>query len=158
EDLDSLPYLVVAVIEVESSVVGYARKFKRGEPVRFRQKLVPKSTATVMLWPKIAEYEAVLLESAGGRPMPSVAKQFQAKKEDTFKGREKPDPQKVLPLARWALEHGLTDKVATVLDELAKSDQTNTIVAAYLKVKADLAKPLPKEDLAETWKGQLLDG
>jgi len=163
EDLDGIPSIVVAVIEVNpTTTASYLSKFKGRpnarpfpippSPVYFRHKW----GKTPMI-SKCIDYDAIILE-AGGKPIPSVKVQFKTKEEALFKGKEKPSTEEVLTLARWTLEHGLVDQFVQVMDKLAATDKSNTAVAAYSKVKADLEKPLAKEDLAKIWKDKLLDG
>jgi hypothetical protein len=63
--------------------------------------------------------------------------------------RDKPSTDKVLELADWALSHGLLNKFEELMDKLAVDDKSNAAVADYLKVKAELAKPVAKMPSAE---------
>jgi len=87
--------------------------------------------------------------------LPSVHKQFQARQTELLKS---PSTDEAIKLARWALHNGLITDFESVMDKLAETDKTNSLVAAYLKIKADLAKPVGKTDVAAKWKGKILDG
>jgi hypothetical protein len=150
EIIDEVPFLVVAVIEVRgpAGVGGYVKKFNAGLPVRFYHKW-----GSALLVKKTDQYEVKLLEGSNGRPLANVADRFKQLYDEEV--RNKGD---LLKVAAWALEHGLLDSFVMVMDKLAETDKTNTAVAAYLKVKAELARPVGKEDVAAKWKDKLLEG
>src|SRR5947209_19309945 len=75
---------------------------------------------------------------------------------ETFKA--KPDIASVLDLARCALQHGLVGKCADMLDKAAEIDKANPVVVAYLKVKAELDRPLPKGERPGEIQSKLLVG
>src|SRR5262249_55092917 len=65
--------------------------------------------------------------------------------------KEKPSAEEAVKLARWALEHGLTEECAQVMDKLAETDSSHTAVVAYRKIKADLARAVDRENVAGKW-------
>jgi len=148
EALDDDPYLIVAVVEIESP--KSVKLFNAGKPITVkhrwgRSSLVRKSPAL----------EAVLVETAAGKRLPSIHNQFLARHADLLKN---PSTDEALKLARWALQNGLIGDFESVMDKLAESDKANSVVAAYLKIKAELAKPPAKTNVAAKWKGKILDG
>jgi len=146
------PFLVVAVLEVDSVVANYQKKFEAGLTVRFRHRW-----GSANLKAKTLDRTIQLLKQADGKPLPTVARRFQIEHDAVFKG-DKASVEQVISLARWALEHGLVSKCAEMLDKAAELDKNNLIVSTYLKVKADLNQPPDKVDAANAWKGKLLEG
>jgi hypothetical protein len=124
--------------------------------VNFRHHLVPGG-GVVKLTNKTSMAEVVLIRNEG-KPLPTMARSFQHEYDLVFKDKDKVTVENVLRLARWALEHGLTSKCAEMLDKATEMDKTNAVAVAWTKTKADLARPLSKEDVAAAWKGRLLEG
>jgi len=140
-DADEDDDLIVAVMEVDDKTSTVRKKFAQGGPVSFTHRW-----GKIMLVNKATNYEVMVLERSKGVAVPTAASRFKAKLTELFK--DKPNPEDVVREARWALEHGLTDECAQVLDKLAETDKSHTAVAAYLKVKADLARPAGGEATA----------
>lgn len=67
----------------------------------------------------------------------------------------------IYDLAEWCLNYGLVDEFVTVMDEVAKTgkktgmDKLDRAVEMFTKVKAELAQPIEREDLANYWRGRL---
>jgi hypothetical protein len=134
-----------------------------GRPVWFNHHLGETGDRALMQHrPRSGAYVIDVLENTAGRPIPSVGTRFKQMCDDTLKG--KPSAEEVLVLAKYALEHGLLDKnkvtarlgFVDIMDKLAETEKSNTAVAAYLKVKADLARPLPTDEAFVTWKDKIL--
>jgi len=156
-DADDAPFLVVAVLEVEG-ITGIRQKlFDLGRPVPFRHHLIPGG-GTINLANKVSIAEVTLIRDRDGKPLPTVARSFQTEHDRVFKDKEKITPEEVLRLARWALEHGLVSKCAEMLDKVVELDKSSNVAVAWTKIKADLARPLSKEDAASALKGRLLEG
>jgi hypothetical protein len=152
-DVDNLPYLVVAVVEVDSKERNYVKKFESGRQlVKFNHRW-----GAAQLLKSAGRIEVVLLKKGDGKPLETVAKRFQKRYDEVFK-ETKPDPRNVLDLARWALAHGLIKKCVVVMDKLAELDKASEIVKAYKKVKAELERAPGKDDVAAAWKRKMLDG
>src|SRR5262249_31566613 len=88
---------------------------------------------------------------------------FDKREKDVMGGDQKPTTQDaVKKVALYALEMGLVDECAKVMEKLAESDKNSSAVKAYLAVKAGLDKPLnkfdPDKDVAATYQKKLLDG
>jgi len=150
-EADDAPYLIVTVLEVQD-LGNKVKAFKANQlPLTLRHRW-----GKVLVGHRTGLYEVIPLETPNGKLVPSVGKTFQQKFEELNKGKS--GPEEHLELARWALGHGLTDGVEKVMDHLAQIDKNLPVVIAYSKVKADLARPLPPDDVSSTWKGKLLDG
>jgi hypothetical protein len=151
--IDDAPFYVVAVIEVQPHNKAQMAAFKKGSTGLL---FAHPSWGKALLQHKTYFYEAVPLETNTGGVLPSVSRTFELRYDQIMKG--KPTTDDGLKLARWALEHGLVDDFVKVMDKVAETDKANPSVAAFLKVKADLAKPLSGEDAAGAWKDKLIDG
>jgi len=156
-DADDAPFLVVTVLEVDSIGTVPHKLFDLGRPVPFRHHLIPGG-GTVRLANKISMAEVMLIRDGNGKPLPTVAKAFQHEHDLIFKDKEKVSAEAVLKLARWALEHGLVSRCAEMLDKAVELDKANSVAVAWTKIKADLARPLSKEDVASALKTKLLEG
>lgn len=150
-EADDEPHLIVVVIEgvgLEASL----KKFNAGMPITFRHRW----GGTVQLQKKTAQYEVIPLETGAGRALPSVRRQFATLQEEATKS--KAGPVELLKLARWTLEHGLVEEFTKVMDKVAEADKAHPAVAAYLKVKEELAQPIAGEDVAAAWRKRVVDG
>jgi hypothetical protein len=150
DDADDTATLIVIVLEVNNLQPGKVKLFKTGYPQK-----VTGWWGQAILSSKHDLYEAELIETKAGTHLATVASRFKTKLEASRKDKY-PADQVVKQVATWALEHGLVDEFAQVMDKLAETDKGHPAVKAYLKVKADLARPLSTENLAETWKSKLL--
>jgi len=66
------------------------------------------------------------------------------------------NPNNYLDLAKWALSNGKVDEFPKIMDELAKVDPDNTIVATFKKVKAEMDRKITKDDAAAYyWQNKL---
>jgi hypothetical protein len=149
---DDAPFLVVTVLEVQNLPPAQVKAFKSGTtPLTLRHRW-----GRALFVHKSYFYDVIPLEMSGGKLLPSIRTRFQTKHDELMK--TKPSTEDILQLARWALEHGLVDEFAKVMDKLADTDKTNLAVTTYVKVKAALARPLSNEDVAGAWKSRLLDG
>jgi len=83
------------------------------------------------------------LTQSGTRAYPKVATRYLTERAKVFKDSKQPKAESVLDLAEWALSHGLLPKFEELMDKLALEEKTNPAVVAYVKVKAELAKPVP---------------
>lgn len=157
DEADDVPDLIVAVVEVKSLTPQAAKLFGDGKSlVKFKH-----AWGTIDLQNKTWLYEAALLEKQRGSPLHTVRERFAAEKKAILGASQKPSTHEaVKKVALFALELGLVDECAKVLDELAQSDKNNASVKAYLTVKEELDKPLNKQDqdAATKWKDKLLDG
>jgi hypothetical protein len=153
-DADETETLVVVVVEIQNQSSSKAKNFKAG--------LIPLNASgwwgSAHIYNKQSRgisYEAELITTSQGAPLPTVVSRYQALLDKSRK--EKYDTDKtVKDVARWALEHGLVEKFVELMDKLAETDKDHPSVKAYITVKKDLNRPLAKDDIAEKWKGQLL--
>jgi hypothetical protein len=153
-DADEAPYLIVAVLEVGHLTPRTQKNFDKNLPITFRHRW---GAIQLIKEPGDGTSKVVLLRQNDGKPLPTVAKRFQTRFDEVFKDKEKPSLDQGLELAKWALEHGLVARCAEVMDKLAALYKANSAVAAYIKVKADLARPLGDDESAGAWR-KLLDG
>jgi hypothetical protein len=155
EAADELATLVVAVLEVRCNTPGYAKGFEKGEPYYFHHKWDGRAA----LKKKFGMYEVNLVPGSDGRPMPTVAQRFYLREKDVFASQiEKPSPDRVLGLARTALDYGLVDKFVETMNKLAEIDKDGPQVKRYKAVKAALEKPMPESADAASWRGKVLSG
>ena len=84
-----------------------------------------------------------------------MAKCFDLKSKEVFndKSGQKPSPEQLLALAEYALTHGLNDKFVDVMKKMAADNPTHPAVVAFLKVQADLDRPVTKDDSAAGRRG-----
>jgi hypothetical protein len=153
---DEEPFLIVAVVQ-GSGLEGPIAKFRRNEPILFKHFW----KGWVHLQHKTSIYEVVPLVTGSGKVLHGVQRQFNAKYEEATKN--KAGGNELRDLASWALGHGLLGLVEgekgfiQVMDRLAATNPTDTAVAAYRKVKEDLARPLANEDTAGLWRKRLVE-
>lgn len=152
EVVDDSPYLVVSVLEVGGLSPAKVREFKKGAPLMLQHRWGKAKFVT-----KTYFYDAIPLELNNGGMLPGLAKRF-SDLEGKIKIGTATTDEVVNGLALWALEHGMLDNFAKVMDKLEETDKSHPAVAAYSKVKADLAKPVSSDDVAGEWKAKLLDG
>jgi hypothetical protein len=155
-DLDNSPLIVVAVIEVNSISRKQRQIFDLGGEVTFRHKLVKGG------WVKLQKSMSlgattVRLLTEGNKALPTAAKEFQLRQEALVKEKAA-SAGPWIDLASWALERGLLAGFKTAMEKAAELEKTNPTVVNYLKVKAELARPPAKEDLALQWKNRMLEG
>src|SRR5262249_16580888 len=88
--------------------------------------------------------------------LPTVLDRYHAKRKELLKDAKAEDKaDKLIELAKWALGHGLLDEFPKLMDELAKADPKHAAVAAYTKMKAEMDKPITKDDASASWKDKL---
>jgi hypothetical protein len=164
-DADDSANFVVVVVEVTGPVGGYIKTFKlAGKPVKFHHYNLIEGNGTAVMQHRAPNgaYVVDVLENTAGRPIPSVGAQLKQKWDDVTKG--KPTAEEVLAVAKFALEHGLLDKnkisgrpgFVDIMEKLAETEKNNTAVNAFLKVKEELARPLPADEALVAWKDKIL--
>src|SRR5262249_4761681 len=145
------------VVEVKSISKNFAKEFGDGKrEVKFEHKW-----GKIDLVSKTFLYEATLLKKSDAA-LPTVKERFATRKKEVM-GDSKPQTRDVVrKVALFALELGLIDECAKVMDELAESHKATPPFKPSLAVKADLEKPLEKfdqsKDAAAKWKDKLLEG
>lgn len=88
----------------------------------------------------------------------TVKARFNAKREALGKNRTN---EGVYDLAEWCLNFGLVDEFAGIMDEVAKAgkktglDKLDRAVDVFTQIKADLTKPVEREDTAKFWRSRL---
>jgi hypothetical protein len=91
-----------------------------------------------------------------GRPVPAIAKRFEAKKKELLKGAKGDDrTDHLLELAKWALVHGMVDEVPQIIKDIAKAKPSDPIVKAFQQVQADMSRPVTRDDETPRWKEKL---
>src|SRR5262249_27497839 len=119
DDADDVPDLVVAVVEVKTVSKNHARDFADGKrEVKFEHKW-----GKIDLVTKTFLYEATLLKKSEGSALPTVKERFAAREKEIMGPNEKPQTRDaVRKVALFALELGLVDECAKVMDKLAETD------------------------------------
>jgi hypothetical protein len=163
---DESPDLVVVIVEDRNPItnrdlVKFTMRPDPRVPGSGTLKLHHRWKGTTELIHKSDDMETIVLMTPSGKPLKSIDKQFAARYAELTKEKEKdktpPSTDDSIKLARWALSYGLVQKFEDVMEELAKTDKTNSVVVAYLAVKADLGRPVSKDAAAKS-KGKLLEG
>lgn len=85
---------------------------------------------------------------------PTVRQRWDEEKKK-IKENDPDRADKLVWLAEWALNHGLIKESTDQLEELTKLNPKHKAAVAYQKVKADLAKPVTRDDPAAKWKSLL---
>ena len=80
---------------------------------------------------------AVVVSLANGRPMPTVAEEFNTSYKEVFRG-SKPPREQILKLADWTLAHGLLTEFDATMAEFAKWHPGDFVDIAYRNVLDDL--------------------
>ncbi len=155
-DVDDVPYFITVVVEVES-IGDLAKKLEDPNKGFAKVKLPPRLGETCDLLHKTDFAETIVLkDDSNHKPLPTTLRRFNDKFKKTFD--TKPSTELVLELADWTLGHGLVDKFPQVMDKLVEIDKGHPAAVAYLKVKADLDRPLTADDTGAAWRGKLLNG
>ncbi|HZY89991.1 MAG TPA: DUF1570 domain-containing protein, partial [Gemmataceae bacterium] len=148
-DLDDIPYKVVGIVEI-NPVRSLKNYDKLGLPLKVSGKW---GQASVMK--NLPNVEFFFL-TENDKNVPTVHKRFEELR--TEKLRAGATVEQVIELAQWALGHGLIKDCADVMAEAAKINKDHPAVATFLKVKADLDRPLPADKAAGAPWAQLLKG
>jgi len=161
EDADDSPDLIVAVVEVRSvKSADLAHKFNDNKiQLKFEHKWGKIDLQHKIPLTKKGDVlaEVTVLEKSKGARLPTVKERFHAREKEVLGSEDKNDTPKVVEkLARFALELGLVDECAKVMDKLAESDKNHPIVKAYVAVKADMDRPVGKFESAAKWQKNLL--
>jgi hypothetical protein len=152
DELDDTPSLIVGVLDTTvSRTTPLATTFNRGRLATFRHNYTAKPGGKIQLLAKKDEYEALHF------PSKTPKARFALAKSKLYADREKPSADKIVGLARKALELGLMDEFKETMEKAAEADKTNLSVVAYEKVKKALETAAKPADLAP-WRKKLLEG
>jgi hypothetical protein len=88
--------------------------------------------------------------------LPTVAQRFDQKSKD-IKDDSPTRANELLDLAKWALEHSLTDEVPNVMAKLGQVEANNATVALFQKVQAAVSRKNNQDDAAINWREKLGD-
>lgn len=158
-DPDASPLHIVAIVEMtQPPLFQRIRSYEQGQmalPVKHKW-----GESALMSRKGITSSSLIRLDK---NFLPSVQKRFLAKfdpkrPETRPSSTEKFTADQLFEIAEWALAHGLVgkeDRVAQVMDRLAEVEPKHPAVAPYLKVKAGLAKSLPKAAVPPGLRGRL---
>lgn len=156
-DIDDVPFFVVVVVEVDAGNVpgGVEKSFERRG---YAKVALPKRIGRICTLPQRTSFSLTLVirDGQSTRSLPTVRKRFEDRFAKTFK--DKPSAEIILELADWTLQHGLVDKFPQVMDKLVEADKGHPAAVAYVKIKADLAKPAEDNETAADWRNKLLHG
>ena len=157
-DVDDVPEFIIAIVELNpvNPNTDIHKKLTDTRLTQFPTVSVKHKwgKSTLLARTKFAQ-TIVLTNDSNHKPLKSVPHRF----DDKFKKliENKPRASEILEMADWTLEHGLVDKFPQVMDKLVEIDKSNPAAVAYLKVKAELNKPI-KDDTSAGWRSKLLRG
>lgn len=165
-DPDAAPLHIVAVVETKPLVPGSPR-FKLFEqansqtaititlPIKHKwgdSSIVARSKVHTA---SVVRVDGKLLKNLKAR----FADKFNPQRPDTKpNSSEKFTADQLADIAEWALSHGLAgkdDHVAQVLDKLSELDPKHPAAGPYLKVKAGLAKALPRGEVSSALRSRI---
>ena len=139
------PIEVVAVVEVDASYKTLVKVLKPGQTVPLE---VRTHWGATKLWNLPAAPDVRVYPTS---EEPNVAKRYAAEFNKVFKDKSNPKPsaEQIQKLAEYALTHDLNDKFVEIMKKLAEDNPANEAVVAFLKVQADLDRPVGKGGSAE---------
>jgi Protein of unknown function (DUF1570) len=139
------PIEVVAVVEVDASYKTLTKVLKPGQTIPLE---VRTHWGATKLWNLPAAPDVRVYPTS---EEPNVAKRYAAEFAKVFKDRSNPKPsaEQIQKLAEYALTHDLNDKFVEIMKKLAEDNPANEAVVAFLKVQADLDRPVGKGGSAE---------
>jgi hypothetical protein len=155
QDVDDNSHFIVAVVEVQAESGGdYVKKLEGGLlPI-----VVRHHWGTAHLRSQTAVSKTILLKDGRGKPQPTVIHRYTAiEYPRAFPPGGTPQPNDVLYLAKWCLEHGLVSRFVEVMDKLVELDKNLPAAKAYAAVKAALQKPAEKNKDAGDWRAKLME-
>jgi uncharacterized protein DUF1570 len=154
-DVDDITDYVIAVVEVKAKGNLVKALLQRGLPVPVG--LPSRLGKTCQLYHAPSFGELFVITEGKDKAMPTVADQFNQKYAALTK--EKASGSDLLSLAEWALEHGMVNKFAEVMDKVVEADKGLSAAVAYAKVKKELdRKPADNPLAASLRNGGLLNG
>jgi hypothetical protein len=134
------PLYVEAIIEVKHSDLKYSKTTGRYHlKTQWGETYIPYSPEDI---------------TVAVRDIATVAERFAGVRKK-IKDTDPDRAEKWLELAKWALEHGLTDKVPELVGELAKVDPKSPIVATFNTVEAGINRSITRDDPALEWAQKL---
>jgi Protein of unknown function (DUF1570)/Papain family cysteine protease len=155
-DVEDAPFSILAVVEVKPTSGNLLKKLAERR-IRMSSAKVKHKWGTSTLLAKTDFCETIVLtQDNDQKPLPAVSDRFNNKFAKTFKS--KPTTEGVLELADWTLMHGLIDKFPQIMDKLLEIDPSHPTSVAYRKIKAELDKPLVRDDVGVHWRNKLLSG
>ncbi len=158
-DPDAVPLLIIAVVEVD-------RKLKTqdivqlafGQPIDVKFK-VGSQTGRVFL-ANTSISSVTVLHPPDAKDKRRAPEALHVVYENMVKKLKDSKPPATadqwVDLAEWCLGHGMLDQFKLHMDAAAGLDKANPKVDGYLKIKAALAKPVQKTDVAGPWRLKLL--
>ena len=153
-DVDDLAEYVIAVVEVKAKGNLVKALLQKGLPVSVG--LPSRLGKTCQLYHAPSFGELFVITEGKDKAMPTVADQFNQKYAALTK--EKASGSDLLSLAEWALEHGMVNKFAEVMDKVVEADKGLSPAVAYAQVKAELDRKATDDPAAASWRSRLLPG
>jgi len=147
DEFDSSPLIVRAIIEADHTAIKNVRDVLKQKTGRYE---------IHHKWGRTITYFSPGEISVTFRSMKTVAQRFTDQK-NLIKAEDPDRADKLIKLARWALAHGLVDKVDTIMEELEKIDPKNHIVATFNKVRDGLNRDVTGLDPGVSWRDRLGD-
>jgi hypothetical protein len=147
EEIESSPLVVRAIIEADHTAITKVRDIYKRDTRR--KQILHK-------WGRTITYYSPGEISVEVKRIETVAQRYSARRH-LIKDDEPEKTDRLIDLARWALAHGLEDKVDAIMDELAKSDPKNHIVATFMKVRDAINRDVTGLDPGVSWRDRLGD-
>jgi hypothetical protein len=148
EDKDTIRYIVQSAVEVRKS--STVQNPMTGQP----KMLAYTQYGTTNLFFD----DFVVSKLFSGNPYLTVKQRYNGKKRGVARAST---PAKQYELAEFALNHGLIDEFAELMDDLAKNenktgeDKLDRAVESYKQVKEGLDKSIDREDATRYWRNKL---
>jgi hypothetical protein len=156
DDPDPTALYVVAVVEAKASG-PLALTFARGSQIGYQPIEIQHEFGKTVLCPSDRVW-ITAMPNGKSTLWPSALRRWKVDYDKVMKEvpRDgKPAVEDLVRLAKRALDLGLLNEYTTVMDNAVEVDKTHSTVATYIKVRDDLAKPLPPSKSAAEWKGRL---
>jgi hypothetical protein len=159
-DPDTVPLMILAVIEVERKISQKdIVNLVLGRPIGYPlASLVPFKIAGLdgKIYLSNTSFSTVVVLHPNGKPSPPLQDVYAAKVKALNESKTPPGADQWIELAEWSLGHGMLDHFTQHMEKAVSADKANPKVAAYLQMKAALAKPVENVDTAGPWRKQLL--
>lgn len=153
-DPDNVPVMIVAVVEVERNLgTTDAAMLEVGRHIKVQHKWGNSILANT----GISTVRFLHLKNNKGKlvaPLP-FHKVYENKVAALRESKTPATADQYVELAEWTLGHGMLAKFKEHLDKVAEMDKANAKGAAYLQMKAALAKPVARDESA-AWRAKLL--
>jgi hypothetical protein len=160
-DPDKVPLMIVAVVELEKKLTNQdAVTLMLGYPIggpRTPRKVPYKIAGQdgKLFFGNTSITRVGALHPNGKPPLP-LHEVYDAKVKALKESKTVVTADQWVELAEWCLAHGMLEHFKEHMEAAVAIDKANTKAAAFLQMKAALAKPVTGADAAGHWREQLL--